>query len=115
MLSFIKRHIFIIIVFIFTLIVSFITFLTFIGKNFILVNDTNLDYLLFTNISLLLFFFIIIFKEILNSIKSNINVRGSIANRKYIIFFFSFYAYTITINFNLFIIYFFICLRKIFR
>jgi len=87
MLSFIKRHIFIIIVFIFTLIVSFITFLTFIGKNFILVNDTNLDYLLFTNISLLLFFFIIIFKEILNSIKSNINVRGSIANRKYIIFF----------------------------
>ena len=87
MLSFIKRHIFIIIVFIFTLIVSFITFLTFIGKNFILVNDTNLDYLLFTNISLLLFFFIIIFKEILNSIKSNINVRGSIANRKYIVFF----------------------------
>ena len=87
MLSFIKRHMFIIIVFIFTLIVSFITFLTFIGKNFILVNDTNLDYLLFTNISLLLFFFIIIFKEILNSIKSNINVRGSIANRKYIVFF----------------------------
>jgi len=78
---------FIIIVFIFTLIVSFITFLTFIGKNFILVNDTNLDYLLFTNIALLLFFFIIIFKEILNSIKSNINVRGSIANRKYIVFF----------------------------
>ena len=87
MLSFIKRHIFIIIVFIFTLIVSFVTFLTFIGKNFILVNDKNLDYLLFTNIALLLFFFIIIFKEILNSIKSNINVRGSIANRKYIVFF----------------------------
>ena len=49
MLSFIKRHIFIIIVFIFTLIVSFITFLTFIGKNFILLNDSNLNYLLFLN------------------------------------------------------------------
>ena len=87
MLSFIKRHIFIITVFIFTLIVSFITFLTFIGKNFILVDDTNLDYLLFLNIALLVLFFVIIFREILNSIKSNINVRGSIANRKYIVFF----------------------------
>ena len=87
MLSFIKRHIFIIIVFIFTLIVSFITFLTFIGKNFILVDDTNLDHLLFLNIGLLVFFFIIIFREILNSIKSNINVRGTVANRKYIVFF----------------------------
>ncbi len=87
MLSFIKRHIFIILVFFFTLIVSFITFLTFIGKSFVLINDTNLDYLLYLNIALLLLFFIIIFKEILNSIKSNINVRGSIANRKYIVFF----------------------------
>ena len=87
MLTFIKRHIFIIIVFIFTLIVSFITFLTFIGKNFILVDDTNLDYLLFLNIALLVFFFVIIFREILNSIKSNISVRGTVANRKYIVFF----------------------------
>ena len=87
MLSFIKRHIFIILVFIFTLIISFITFLTFIGKNFILINNTNLNYLLFLNIALLLLFFIIIFREISSSIKNNINVRGSIANRKYIIFF----------------------------
>ncbi len=87
MLSLIKRHVFIITVFIFTLIVSFITFLTFIGKNFILVDDTNLDYLLFLNIALLVFFFVIIFREILNSIKSNINVRGTVANRKYIVFF----------------------------
>ena len=87
MLSILKRHIFIILVFIFTLIVSFITFLTFIGKSLFLLNDTNLNYLLFLNITLLLFFFIIIFREISNSIKSNINVRGSVANRKYIIFF----------------------------
>ena len=87
MLSFIKRHIFIILVFIFTLIISFITFLTFIGKNFILFNDSNLNYLLFLNIALLLLFFIIIYREISNSIKSNINVRGSVANRKYIVFF----------------------------
>ena len=87
MLSLIKRHIFIILVFIFTLIISFITFLTFIGKNFILLNDSNLNYLLYLNIALLALFFIIIFREISNSIKSNINVRGSVANRKYIVFF----------------------------
>ena len=87
MLSFIKRHVFIILVFIFTLVISFITFLTFIGKNFILINNNNLNYLLFLNIALLLLFFIIIFREISNSIKSNINVRGSVANRKYIVFF----------------------------
>ena len=52
-----------------------------------MVDDTNLDYLLFLNIALLVFFFVIIFREILNSIKSNINVRGTVANRKYIVFF----------------------------
>jgi len=87
MLSLIKRHIFIILVFIFTLIISFITFLTFIGKNFVLLSDSNLNYLLLLNIALLVLFFVIIFKEISNSIKSNINVRGSVANRKYIVFF----------------------------
>ena len=87
MLSFLKRHIFIILIFIFTLSITFITFLTFIGKNFILFNDKNLNYLLYLNIGLLVFFFIIIFREISSSIKNNINVRGSLANRKYIIFF----------------------------
>ena len=114
MLSFIKRHIFIILVFIFTLIVSFITFLTFIGKSFILLNDTNLNYLLFLNIALLLVFFIIIFREISNSIKSNINVRGSVANRKYIVFFFTIYANTLVTNFYFFIIFVLFCVRKIF-
>ena len=87
MLSFIKRHLFIILIFIFTLSVTFLTFLTFIGKSFILISENNLNYLLFINIGLLLFFFIIIFREISSSIRSNINVRGSVANRKYIIFF----------------------------
>ena len=87
MLSFIKRHIFIILIFIFTLVISFITFLTFIGKTLFLSNDINLNYLLFLNIALLLIFFLIIFREIANSIKNNINVRGSVANRKYIVFF----------------------------
>jgi len=87
MLSFIKRHIFIILIFIFTLSVTFLTFLTFIGKSFILIDENNLNYLLYANIGLLLFFFIIIFREISSSIKNNINVRGSIANRKYIVFF----------------------------
>ena len=87
MLRFIKRHIFIILIFIFTLSVTFLTFLIFIGKSFIFFNDSNLNYLLYLNIGLLLLFFIIIFREISNSIKNNINVRGSVANRKYIIFF----------------------------
>ena len=87
MLSFTKRHIFIILIFIFTLSVTFLTFLTFIGKSFILVSENNLNYLLYLNIGLLVFFFIIIFREISTSIKNNINVRGSVANRKYIVFF----------------------------
>ena len=87
MLSFTKRHIFIILIFIFTLSVTFLTFLTFIGKSFILVSENNLNYLLYLNIGLLVFFFIIICREISTSIKNNINVRGSVANRKYIVFF----------------------------
>ncbi len=87
MLSFTKRHIFIILIFIFTLSVTFLTFLTFIGKSFILVSENNLNYLLYLNVGLLVFFFIIICREISTSIKNNINVRGSVANRKYIVFF----------------------------
>ena len=87
MLGFIKRHIFIILIFIFTLSVTFLTFLTFIGRNFILISDNNFNYFLYLNIGLLVFFFIIIFREISTSIKKNISVRGSVANRKYIVFF----------------------------
>ncbi len=87
MLALLKRNLFIIVIFIFTLLLAFITFLTFIGKSFIDLNDNNLQYLLIFNFILLIFFFILIFIDIKNSIKNNINVRGSIANRKYIISF----------------------------
>ena len=82
-----KRNLFIIIIFIFTLSLAFITFLTFIDKSFIKLNENNLQSLLISNIILLLTFFFVIFIDIKNSIKNNINVRGSVANRKYIISF----------------------------
>ena len=87
MIDFIKRNTFIIIIFFITLILGFITFITFIDKSFISVTDENLKYLLFTDIILLILFFSIIFTETKNSLKQNINVRGSISNRKYILFF----------------------------
>ena len=87
MLSFVKRNLFIIIIFIITLILSFLTFLTFIGRSFIQLNEQNLQLVLISNIILLIIFFILIFFDIRNSIKNNINVRGSIANKKYIISF----------------------------
>ena len=87
MLTFLKRNLFITIVFIFTLSMGFITFLTFIDKSFIPLNEKNLQNLLIADSILLVIFFLIIFIEVKNSFKNNINVRGSIANRKYIIFF----------------------------
>ena len=87
MQAFIKRNIFLIIVFFVTLLLGFITFLTFIEKNFFNISDESLKYLLIVDIILLLIFFGFIFLETKNSLKQNINVRGSVANRKYIIFF----------------------------
>ena len=87
MLALLKRNLFIIVIFIFTILLAFLTFLTFIGKSFIDLNEDNLQYLLVANLILLIIFFILIFVDIKNSIKNNINVRGSVANRKYIISF----------------------------
>jgi two-component system nitrogen regulation sensor histidine kinase NtrY len=87
MLALLKRNLFIIIIFIVTLSLAFLTFLTFIGKSFIDLSENNLQYLLIFNLVLLILFFILIFTDVKNSIKNNINVRGSVANRKYIIFF----------------------------
>ena len=87
MFALLKRNLFIIIIFISTLSLGFITFLTFIGKSFINLNDNNLQTLLIFNFVLLIIFFILIFIDIKNSIKNNINVKGAIANRKYIISF----------------------------
>ena len=87
MFRFIKENIFIAIIFLITLAVGFLTFLTFINKSFIQLNDSNLQYLLIANIILLIVFFYIIFREIKNSLKNDMNIRGSVANRKYITFF----------------------------
>ena len=87
MIAFIKRNLFIIILFFLTVLLSFITFLTFIGRSFIELNQQNLQFVLILNIAFLLLFFVLIFVDIKNSIKNNINVRGSVANRKYIISF----------------------------
>tara|TARA_Y100000590_G_scaffold243500_1_gene273756 strand:+ start:994 stop:2769 length:1776 start_codon:yes stop_codon:yes gene_type:complete len=87
MFALLKRNLFIVTIFIFTLSLAFLTFLTFIGKSFIELKDENLQILLIVNLALLFIFFILIFIDIKNSIKNNINVRGSIANRKYIISF----------------------------
>ena len=87
MFGFIKKNIFIILIFIITLCTGFITFLTFIDKSFIELNDKNLQLLLFTNLILLLVFFIIIFVEVKNSLKNDINITGSKTNSKYIAFF----------------------------
>ena len=74
MLDFIKKNIFIGLIFIISLSVGFLTFLTFIDKSFIELNETNLQFLLIVNIVLLLIFFFIIFNEIKNSLKVDVNV-----------------------------------------
>ena len=87
MLDFIKKNIFICVIFIVTLSIGFLTFLTFINKSFLELNQLNLQSLLISNVVLLLIFFALIFFEIKNSLKDDINVDGSKANRKYIAFF----------------------------
>ena len=87
MFDFIKKNIFIAIIFIITLSLGFLTFLTFIDKSFIKLSDQNLQLLLIVNIGLLLILFITIFKEVKNSLKIDVNVSGSKANIKYITFF----------------------------
>ena len=85
--NFIKKNIFITILFTVGLGTGFLTFLTFIDKSFIRLNDQNLQYLLVVNIGLLLLLFFMIFSEVKNSLKIDIDVSGLKANRKYITFF----------------------------
>ena len=87
MLSFLKRNILITILFLSTLSLGFLTFLTFIDKSFIELSEKNLQTLLILNIILIILFIIFIFFQIKNSLKENLNVRGSVANKKYVIFF----------------------------
>ena len=87
MIDFIKKNIFITLSFLITLSLGFVTFLTFIDKSFIKLNDQNLQILLIINIVFLLILFFIIFVEVKSSLKIDVDVSGSRANRKYITFF----------------------------
>ena len=87
MFDFIKKNMFIGFIFLITLTMAFVTFLTFIDKSFLKLTDQNLQFLLSGNIALLLVFFYVIFKEVSSSLKVDVVVSGSRANRKYISFF----------------------------
>ena len=87
MLDFIKKNIFISILFITTLSLSFLSFLTFIDKSFIKLSDQNLQLLLIVNIISLIPLFFMIFSEIKNSLRLDVDVSGSKSNLKYITFF----------------------------
>ena len=63
MLEFLKKNIFIIILSSITLFIGFLTFLTFIDRSFIELNQNNLQYLLIVNIFLLILLFVFIFLE----------------------------------------------------
>ena len=73
MFEFLKKNIFIIILSSITLFLGFLTFLTFIDRSFLELNQDNLQYLLIINIFLLVLLFAFIFIEIKKSIKSDID------------------------------------------
>jgi len=87
MLEFLKKNIIIIILSSITLFLGFLTFLTFIDRSFIDLNEKNLQYLLISNIFLLILLFIFIFVEVKNSIKIDIDKDGLTSNKKYITYF----------------------------
>ena len=87
MINFLKKNIFIIILSSITLFIGFLTFLTFIDRSFIDLNQNNLQLLLITNIILLLSLFISVFLEIKRSIKTDIDKDGLKSNKKYITYF----------------------------
>ncbi len=87
MYEFIKKNIYLIILFIITLSIGFLTFLTFIDKGFIELTDQNLQILLVLNIFLLITLFIFIFVEIRSAIKNDIDKDGLKSNKKYITYF----------------------------
>ncbi len=87
MTEFLKKNLIIIILFVITLFAGFFTFLTFIDKSFIQLNQLNLQYLLIGNIILIILLFILVFLEIKRSIKSDIDRDGITSNKKYITYF----------------------------
>ena len=87
MTEFLKKNLTIIILFLITLFGGFFTFLTFIDKSFIQLNQSNLQYLLIGNIILIVLLFIFVFLEIKRSIKSDIDRDGVNSNKRYITYF----------------------------
>jgi two-component system nitrogen regulation sensor histidine kinase NtrY len=87
MYDFIKKNIYLIFLFIITLSVGFLTFLTFIDKSPLELSSQNLQYLLILNIVLLSLLFIFIFLEIKKTIKNDIDKDGLKSNKKYITYF----------------------------
>ena len=87
MLEFLKKNIFIILLSSITLFIGFLTFLTFIDRSFVELNQKNLQYLLISNIFLLFLLFIFIFVEIKKTIKNDIDKDGLTSNKKYITYF----------------------------
>jgi two-component system nitrogen regulation sensor histidine kinase NtrY len=87
MYDFIKKNIYLIFLFIITLSVGFLTFLTFIDKSPLELSSQNLQYLLILNLVLLSFLFVFIFLEIKKAIKNDIDKDGLKSNKKYITYF----------------------------
>ena len=87
MYDFLKKNLIIIFLFLIALSIGFLTFLTFIDKSFIDLNQRNLQYLLVLNIFLLLLLFVFMFLEIRRSIKIDIDKDGLKSNKKYITYF----------------------------
>ena len=71
MLNFINKNKIIILIFSITLFLGIITFLTFIDRSFIKLNDDNLQNLLIIDLAVIIIFFILIFIEITKIIISN--------------------------------------------
>jgi two-component system nitrogen regulation sensor histidine kinase NtrY len=108
MYDFIKKNIYLIFLFIITLSIGFLTFLTFIGKGYIELSSKNLQFLLILNIVLLFLLFIFIFFEIKKAIKNDIDKDGLKSNKKYITYFalFTFIPSLLISIFSLFLFYF---------
>ena len=108
MTEFIKKNIYLIFLFIITLFIGFLTFLTFIDKSFIKLTPENLQYLLVFNILLLVILFLFIFFEIRKAIKSDIDNDGLKSNKKYITYFslFTLIPSVLISIFSLFLFYF---------
>ncbi|MGA1112977.1 MAG: ATP-binding protein [Candidatus Pelagibacter sp.] len=108
MTEFIKKNIYLIFLFIISLSIGFLTFLTFIDKSFIKLTSDNLQYLLVFNIFLLILLFLFIFFEIKSAIKSDIDNDGLKSNKKYITYFslFTLIPSILISIFSLFLFYF---------